>query len=147
MPTPCNIQPLRQVDLGPAAKLWEASVRATHHFLTNDDVVTMRPEVAALLPRMPSLFGAFDAAGTLLGICGMQNRNIDLLFVHPHAFRCGIGRMLLLHAMQFYEAQTVDVNEDNPGAIAFYLSVGFHVVSRSETDGAGRPFPILHLSL
>jgi putative acetyltransferase len=41
---------------------------------------------------------------------------------------------------------TVDVNEQNPEAVAFYLALGFHVVGRSATDAEGRPFPLLRLS-
>ena len=41
----------------------------------------------------------------------------------------------------------VDVNEQNPGALAFYKKHGFEIASRDEYDDAGRPFPILHLAL
>ena len=44
-------------------------------------------------------------------------------------------------------ADSVDVNEQNPQAVGFYLRMGFAVVGRSETDDADRPFPILHLRL
>ncbi|MGE0773305.1 MAG: hypothetical protein AB7K37_16455 [Cyclobacteriaceae bacterium] len=39
------------------------------------------------------------------------------------------------------------MNEDNPGAAAFYQRMGFKVVSRSPTDPLGKPYPILHLEL
>jgi putative acetyltransferase len=42
-------------------------------------------------------------------------------------------------------ALTVDVNEQNPEALAFYRACGFTVAGRSEVDDAGRPFPLLHL--
>ncbi|MBD5359047.1 MAG: GNAT family N-acetyltransferase, partial [Bacteroides sp.] len=41
----------------------------------------------------------------------------------------------------------VDVNEQNISALNFYLAKGFKVTGRDETDEAGRPYPILHLSL
>ena len=44
-------------------------------------------------------------------------------------------------------ADCVDVNEQNPLALGFYESKGFHIVGRDDRDEAGRPFPILHLSL
>ncbi|MCF6161393.1 hypothetical protein [Furfurilactobacillus milii] len=43
--------------------------------------------------------------------------------------------------------QTVDVNEQNPDALALYQHNGFHIVSRDAEDNQGRPFPILHLKL
>jgi putative acetyltransferase len=45
-----------------------------------------------------------------------------------------------------YPALILDVNEQNPPAAGFYARQGFVVVGRSETDGEGRPFPLLHLN-
>lgn len=41
-------------------------------------------------------------------------------------------------------AKAVDVNEQNPDALAFYEGRGFVIKGRSETDGEGRPFSLLH---
>lgn len=38
-----------------------------------------------------------------------------------------------------------DVNEQNEQAIGFYIYKGFSVAGRSELDGTGKPYPILHL--
>jgi putative acetyltransferase len=53
--------------------------------------------------------------------------------------------MLLCHARHLKGALTVDVNEQNPEAVRFYEACGFAVVGRSEVDGSGRPFPLLHM--
>ncbi|SLJ82783.1 putative acetyltransferase [Mycobacteroides abscessus subsp. abscessus] len=37
------------------------------------------------------------------------------------------------------------MNEDNPTARKFYAAKGFEEIGRSEIDGQGRPFPLLHL--
>ncbi|HKH91462.1 MAG TPA: hypothetical protein VKA54_06650 [Gemmatimonadaceae bacterium] len=74
--------------------LWERSVRASHRFLRESDVVQLRP------------FVALELAGSALD---------------------------------------VDVNEQNEPARRFYSALGFSVVGRSETDMAGRPFPMLHM--
>jgi putative acetyltransferase len=42
-------------------------------------------------------------------------------------------------------ATTVDVNEQNVGAVAFYRRIGFEVEGRSEVDSTGKPFPLLHM--
>jgi len=40
-----------------------------------------------------------------------------------------------------------DANEDNPAAVKFYLHIGFVQTGRSETDGLGKPYPLLHMEL
>lgn len=54
---------------------------------------------------------------------------------------------LLAHAISEHGVTKVDVNEQNVSAAGFYAHRGFEVVGRSETDEAGRPYPLLHLSL
>jgi len=43
------------------------------------------------------------------------------------------------------EASAVDVNEQNEQAVAFYRRLGLEVEGRSEVDGMGKPFPLLHM--
>jgi putative acetyltransferase len=42
---------------------------------------------------------------------------------------------------------SVDVNEQNPQATAFYQHYGFVQTGRSPLDGEGRPLPLLHMNL
>ena len=70
-----------------------------------------------------------------------------MLFVRPEYRGRGCGRKLVEWAVARQEADSVDVNEQNPQAMGFYLRMGFAVAGRSETDDVGRPFPILHLRL
>ena len=74
---------------------------------------------------------------------------IEMLFVEPECFGLGIGKMLLDHARQRAMAEgatlTLDVNEQNPAALAFYEHMGFVVTGRSPVDGQGRPYPLLHM--
>ncbi|WP_369804263.1 hypothetical protein [Chitinophaga sp. MD30] len=41
----------------------------------------------------------------------------------------------------------MEVNEQNVQAVRFYAHYGFKVTGRSETDGMGKPFPLLFMSL
>lgn len=70
---------------------------------------------------------------------------VEMLFVDPAHSSNGIGSALLQHATDGYTTALVDVNEQNPAAFEFYKRRGFQVVGRSERDGQGEPFPILHL--
>ena len=59
----------------------------------------------------------------------------------------GAGGRLLSHAIAAFGATSLDVNEQNEQAVGFYLHQGFVIAGRSELDGTGKPYPILHLQL
>ena len=70
-----------------------------------------------------------------------------MLFIDPDLRGKGIGRALLDHARSSRGQMSVDVNEQNPEAVGFYLHYGFAQTGRSPLDGEGHPFPLIHLSL
>ena len=127
--------------------LWERSVRATHHFLTEDDIVTLRPLVGQLFPGNDCEFWvAVRPQDIPLGFLGYTRDSVDALFIDSHHRGCGIGSLLMLHAQQLSGGSLrVEVNEQNDGAVGFYKAQGFNVVSRSPLDSGGRPFPLLHM--
>jgi putative acetyltransferase len=127
--------------------LWERAVRATHLFLREEDIVALRPLVAAeLASHLLDWWVLESASHGPIAFLGLTSGTIEALFVDPDYHRRGAGAALVDHAQSLSGgALSVDVNEDNPGATAFYLALGFASVGRSETDGGGRPFPILHL--
>ena len=86
-------------------------------------------------------------AGRIVAFIGLNGSHIAMLFVRPEYRGRGCGRKLVEWAVARQGADSVDVNEQNPQAVGFYLRMGFAVVGRSETDDADRPFPILHLRL
>ena len=83
--------------------------------------------------------------GRLLGFIGTSADNIEAFFVDNEARGKGIGKALLLHAINDLHIYKVDVNEQNGQAVGFYEHMGYKVVSRDELDPEGKPYPILHL--
>lgn len=84
--------------------------------------------------------------GVYTGFIGLSPDAIEMLFIDSDRRGQGYGAALIDFAKQ-RNATKVDVNEQNPSALNFYKAKGFRVISRDETDDAGRPYPILHLSL
>lgn len=125
-------------------EVWEAAVRATHDFLEEADIVRFRATLPEALGRM-RLACVRGEDGRVLGFVATGDGNIDMLFVDPAVHGAGIGRALVEHAARAEGATTVDVNEQNPRALGFYLRLGFVVERRSDHDSMGNPFPLLHL--
>ena len=146
---PVIIAPGRPEDYPALTELWEASVRATHHFVAEADIHYFKPLVRDVYLGAVTLTCAFDdhREGRALGFSGVAEGKIEMLFVAPPAFGRGIGTKLLRHAVNTLGAREVDVNEQNARAVGFYLRRGFVVVGRSEVDGTGRPYPLLHMLL
>ncbi len=71
---------------------------------------------------------------------------MDALFIDPDVCGCGVGRMLVKHALSMAPELTTNVNEQNEQAVGFYKKVGFKVTGRSEVDDLGKPYPLLNLA-
>ena len=143
-----QVRRVRPTDHEAMVVLWERSVRATHHFLTEQDVAALRPLVADELASDAIDWWVLEStAGTLLGFLGFANDRIEGLFIDPDHRGEGGGSALVAHAQRLAEsALAVDVNEQNEDAVGFYAALGFSVVGRSSTDASGRPFPLLHMT-
>lgn len=141
-----QIDTIHPAEFPAMADLWEASVRATHHFLTESDIAFFKPLLSGYFKAV-ELACVRDENGRMLGFSGIAAGKLEMLFIHPDAMGKGIGKALLQHAIEHGKVAEVDVNEDNPQAVGFYEHLGFRIVSRSELDGMGKPFPILHMAL
>jgi putative acetyltransferase len=128
------------------AAVWEDSVRATHHFLSEKDICAMRPQLLAhWLPAVTVT--VYVAAHGIAGFMGTHGGKLEMLFVAPSWRGHGIGMALLRHAISALSVTHVDVNEQNPAAQGFYVHAGFEVIGRSPLDGQGNPYPLLHMRL
>lgn len=127
--------------------LWETSTRATHHFLSEQMLLALRPFVKDGLQEIQKLLVLVNHNDEILGFMGIHEQKLEMLFLAPAVFGKGYGKQLLNYATQHFNVQEVDVNEQNPKAAQFYLRMGFEITGRSEIDGQGNPFPILHLRL
>lgn len=126
-------------------ELWLRSVRASHDFLSEEDIAGIRPEVGKALRRLDTLVAEVD--GVPAGFMMLRETMIEALFIDPAAMGRGLGTEFIEYATACFPGRTlrVDVNEENASAAGFYLARGFKRAGRSATDSAGRPFPILHL--
>ncbi|MCJ1888018.1 acetyltransferase [Pseudomonas sp. LA21] len=127
--------------------IWLHAVRATHHFLQASDIDALLPQVRDLYLPAVEVWVAVDSDDQPLGFIGLNENHVEMLFIDPEVRGQGIGTRLLDFLRESRDSLSVDVNEQNPQAVGFYLHYGFVQTGRSPTDGEGRPFPLLHMSL
>ncbi len=124
--------------------VWESAVKATHNFLKQEDFDYYKEQGPKYLAAY-RLYVYKNDNGKIVGFIGIDETKVELLFVDNASRGKGIGRQLLEFAIGELNADRLDVNEQNGQAIGFYNRLGFCVVGRSEVDGEGKPYPILHL--
>lgn len=125
-------------------EIWEASVRATHQFLSEEQILEIKAAVKSYANEA-SFLVVSDHDDDVYGFMGMTGNKIDSLFIDPAHFGKSFGKLLVQYAFSLHSELYVDVNEDNPGATLFYKKMGFQVYERTDVDDAGRPFPILKM--
>lgn len=127
-------------------RIWRGAVEATHSFLTAADLDFFESRLLGEYLGAVQLTVATEA-GVPVGFSGLADGKLEMLFVDRQRRGSGIGAVLLQHAIAAHPGLLVDVNEQNPQAVGFYRRFGFITVGRQDTDGDGRPFPILNLAL
>lgn len=127
-----------------AVQIWCDAVDATHDFLTREDRAAIESEVRGFLPEAP-LWLAVDADDRAIGFMLLDGSSMEALFIDPAHRGAGVGRALVAHALELHPVLTTDVNEQNEQAAGFYERLGFVRTGRSERDGQGRAYPLIHL--
>ena len=122
-------------------------VRATHLFLSDGEVRSIREYVPQALLGAAHLLVAEDEAGAPAAFMGVEDGTLEMLFIDPEERGKGLGRRLLGLGIESYGVRRLAVNEQNPRAAGFYEHMGFEAYARSETDEQGNPYPILYMRL
>ncbi|MCU0395056.1 MAG: GNAT family N-acetyltransferase, partial [Chitinophagaceae bacterium] len=94
-------------------RIWERSVRATHHFLTEADLTYYTLLVQQMDFSCYSMLCAFTADGTLAGFAGTSGQQLDMLFLDPEYLGRGLGKALLTRCVEQLGVRRVEVNEQN----------------------------------
>lgn len=127
--------------------VWEKSVRATHLFLSEDEIVRIKEYVPQALEGVAHLLTAENGDGEPIAFMGIENGRLEMLFVLPSERGKGIGKRLLMYGIENYGVNELTVNEQNPQAVGFYEHLGFRTYKRTELDEQGGAYPLLYMRL
>lgn len=142
-----SLNTINNKDIEEILDTWESSVRATHNFLSEEDIISIKPQVVEGVKYVSNLLCVRDENNVIKAFMGVHDFKIEMLFVSNENRGNGIGKKLVEYAINVLNVNYVDVNEQNPQALGFYEHMGFQVFEKSELDEQGNPFPILHMKL
>ena len=128
-------------------KVWESSVRATHDFLSEEEIIKIREYVPMAIENAEHLIIAEKESGEPVAFMGIDGSRLETLFLSPEARGKGLGKQLLQYGIETYNIQELTVNEQNPQAVGFYEHMGFQTYKRTDHDEEGNPYPLLYMSL
>lgn len=125
-------------------RVWEASVRATHTFLSEEEIAKIKGYVPEAIRGVSHLIVA-EEAGEPVGFMGVTGERLEMLFLSPEVRGRGLGRALLEIGIRTYGVRELTVNEENPAAVGFYRHMGFLPYRRTAHDEEGNPYPLLYM--
>ena len=111
------IRLLNESDYPRICEIWESAVRNTHDFLAEEDFLHYKEVLPSYFPHVR--LAGWEEDGRLLGFIGTSADNIEALFVDNEARGKGIGKALLLHAINDLHIYKVDVNKKTARPWAF----------------------------
>ncbi|SEH91382.1 putative acetyltransferase [Paenimyroides aquimaris] len=142
-----KISDIKKDEYNEVIQVWEASVRATHLFLKEEDIQYFKPLILNTYLDAVALKCVKNETDKIIGFLGVAEQNLEMLFIHPDYRGKHVGKTLVNFAITEMNIKKVDVNEQNEQAVGFYKKCGFETINRSELDSSGKPYPILHMEL
>ena len=128
-------------------EVWEDSVKATHTFLSNEEIEKIKEYVPQALIGISHLIIETDENGNPIAFMGIEENKLEMLFIKSSERGKGLGKKLLNYGIENYGVNKLAVNEQNPEAKGFYEHMGFKVYKRNELDEQGNHYPILYMKL
>ena len=113
--------------------IWESSVKATHLFLSDDEINNIKQYVPQVLNDVPVLVVIENENRNPVGFMGVADKMLEMLFISNESRGRGIGKQLLQYGIENYSIDELAVNEQNPFA------------KRTELDEQGNPYPLLYM--
>lgn len=126
-------------------EIWESSVKATHLFLSDNEIESIKKYVPQALKEVPYLIIAENENETPIAFMEIDKQKLEMLFVSNEQRGKGIGKRLIEYGIEIYSINELAVNEQNPFAKGFYEHMGFQVYKRSNYDEQGNYYPLLYM--
>lgn len=127
--------------------IWEKSVRATHLFLSDNEINDIKKYVPQAIIGIAHLLVVENENKYPVAFMGIEEQTLEMLFIAPEERGNGLGKRLIRYGIENYSIKELAVNEQNPLAKGFYEHMGFQVYKRTDHDEQGKPYPLLYMKL
>ena len=141
----CNMENRTETLIRALCTVWEKSAKATHLFLSEQEILKIAAYIPAALREITHLTVAFNDENEPIAFMGIDGAKLEMLFIAPEERGKGLGKQLLQYGIATHAIREVCVNEQNPNARGFYEHMGFTVYKRTDCDEQGNPYPLLYL--
>lgn len=128
-------------------EVWENSVKATHLFLSDNEIEHTKKYVPQALKDISHLIVAENESKFPIAFMGLEEQRLEMLFISPEERGKGLGKKLIRYGIENYSINELAVNEQNPLAKGFYEHMGFQVYKRTDNDQQGNPYPLFYMKL
>lgn len=128
-------------------EVWEDSVKATHLFLSTEEIKNIKEYVPQALKEIEHLIIMENENHTPVAFMGIEDTKLEMLFIRNSERKKGLGKQLLNYGIEKYNVNELTVNEQNPNAKEFYEHIGFKIYKKTEFDEQGNPYPIWYMRL
>ena len=103
--------------------VWEKSVKATHLFLSENEVEEIKRYIPQALNGIAHLIIAEDKDSRPAAFMGIEEQKLEMLFIAPEERGKGLGRKLIRYGIENYSVNELAVNEQNPLAKGFLMHI------------------------
>ncbi len=83
-------------------EIWESSVRATHDFLSDENISSLKPLILEHYFDAVELRAAKNNHNKIVGFIGGAECNVEMLFISPDSRNKGVGSLLVKYAVEIY---------------------------------------------
>ncbi len=129
--------------------IWKSAVEAVNQRCGKPLYQVDEAHTVTLLQTITALMGAYDKESRrLLGFIAIEEDSIERFAVLPSDQRQGIGSALLTAAQEHYQAEYLDLYQENREAIQFFEKRGFTPFDETipePGDLLAEPYAIAHL--
>ena len=126
-------------------EVWKSSVKATHLFLSDSEIDSIKEYVPQALVGIAHLIIGGESEDCPVAFMGIEDRSLEMLFIALEERGKGLGKCLIRYGIENYGVERLAVNEQNSQAKEFYEHMGFRVYKRTELDEQGNPYPLLYM--